>query len=106
MRNASCRDSAMKQCFPSAASCFNKAPVNKMKTPALLNLLVAVTGTILSATAQTTNDMSTVIAPGAKLEKLSGEFQFAEGATCDAKGNVFFTDHPNARIMKWSVEGK
>ena len=47
-----------------------------------------------------------IIAPGAKLEKLSGEFQFAEGATCDAKGNVFFTDQPNDRIMKWSVDGK
>jgi gluconolactonase len=47
-----------------------------------------------------------IIAPGAKLEKLSGEFQFAEGATCDAKGNVFFTDQPNNRIMKWSVDGK
>ena len=50
-----------------------------------------------------TNDM---IAPGAKLEKLSGEFLFAEGATCDAKGNVFFTDQPNNRIMEWSVDGK
>jgi gluconolactonase len=49
---------------------------------------------------------SGIIAPGAKLEKLSGEFQFAEGATCDAKGNVFFTDQPNNRIMKWSVDGK
>ncbi len=49
---------------------------------------------------------SSVIAPGAKLEKLSGEFAFSEGATCDAKGNVFFTDQPNDRIMKWSVDGK
>jgi gluconolactonase len=47
-----------------------------------------------------------VIAPGAKLEKLSGEFEFTEGPTCDAKGNVFFTDQPNNRIMEWSVDGK
>jgi gluconolactonase len=47
-----------------------------------------------------------IIAPGAKLEKLSGEFKFAEGATCDKEGNVFFTDQPNDRIMKWSVDGK
>lgn len=47
-----------------------------------------------------------VVAPGAKLEKLSGEFKFTEGPTCDAKGNVFFTDQPNDRIMKWSVDGK
>ena len=47
-----------------------------------------------------------ILAPGAKLEKLAGEFKFTEGATCDAKGNVFFTDQPNDRIMKWSVDGQ
>jgi len=49
---------------------------------------------------------SPVVAPGAKLEKLSGEFQFTEGATCDPHGNVFFTDQPNDRIMEWSTDGK
>ncbi len=47
-----------------------------------------------------------VIALGAKLEKLSGDFQFTEGPTCDKDGNVFFTDQPNDRIMEWSVDGK
>jgi gluconolactonase len=46
-----------------------------------------------------------VFAPGARLEQLAGGFGFAEGATCDAVGNVFFTDQPNDRIMKWGVEG-
>jgi gluconolactonase len=47
-----------------------------------------------------------VVAPGAKLEKLAGDFAFTEGATCDKNGNVFFVDQPNDRIMEWSVEGK
>jgi gluconolactonase len=47
-----------------------------------------------------------VIAPGAKLEKLAGDFAFTEGATCDKNGNVFFVDQPNDRIMEWSVDGK
>jgi len=47
-----------------------------------------------------------VIAPGAKLEKLAGDFAFTEGPTCDRQGNVFFTDQPNNRIMEWSVDGK
>ena len=47
-----------------------------------------------------------VVAPGARLEKLAGGFEFTEGPTCDAEGNVFFTDQPNDRILKWSVEGK
>ena len=49
---------------------------------------------------------NSVLAPGSKLEKLSAEFKFTEGPTCDAQGNVFFTDQPNNRIMKWSVDGK
>ena len=49
---------------------------------------------------------SPVIAPGAKLEKLAGDFKFTEGPTCDKDGNVFFTDQPNNRIMKWSVDVK
>lgn len=47
-----------------------------------------------------------IVAPGAKLEKLSGGFAFTEGPTCDKNGNVFFTDQPNDRIMEWSVDGK
>jgi len=47
-----------------------------------------------------------IIAPGAMLQKLAGEFSFTEGPASDLEGNVFFTDQPNDRIMKWSVEGK
>jgi len=46
-----------------------------------------------------------VVAPGATVEKLAGDFQFTEGPTCDAEGNLFFTDQPNDRILKWSAEG-
>ena len=47
-----------------------------------------------------------IIAAGAKLEKLAGGFKFTEGPAADADGNVFFTDQPNDRILKWSVDGK
>ena len=47
-----------------------------------------------------------VVASGATVEKLAGNFEFTEGPTCDAEGNLFFTDQPNDRIMKWSVDGK
>jgi gluconolactonase len=33
-------------------------------------------------------------------------FDFTEGPTCDADGNVFFTDQPNNRILEWSVDGR
>jgi len=44
-----------------------------------------------------------VIQPGAKLEKLADGFLFTEGPSADAKGNVYFTDQPNDRIMIWSI---
>ena len=47
-----------------------------------------------------------IIAPGAKVEKLADGFKFTEGPAADAQGNVFFTDQPNDRIMKWSIDGK
>ena len=49
---------------------------------------------------------SKIIAPDAKVEKLADGFAFTEGPACDAEGNVCFTDQPNDRILKWSIEGK
>jgi gluconolactonase len=46
------------------------------------------------------------VAPGAKVEKLAGDFQFTEGPAADTDGNVFFTDQPNDRILKWGTDGK
>lgn len=48
---------------------------------------------------------SNLIAPGAKLQKLGGGFEFTEGPAADHEGNVFFTDQPNDRIVKWSTDG-
>ncbi len=61
---------------------------------------------IFLAAALAVSAAGSVIAPGAKLEKLAADFAFTEGATCDKNGNVFFTDQPNDRIMEWSVDGK
>ena len=47
-----------------------------------------------------------VLAPGATVEKRAGGFAFTEGPTCDAGGNLFFTDQPNDRILEWSADGK
>jgi gluconolactonase len=47
-----------------------------------------------------------VVAPGAKPEKLAGGFSFTEGPAVDKQGNVFFTDQPNNKILKWSTDGK
>jgi gluconolactonase len=48
---------------------------------------------------------NSIVAPGAKLEKLAGGFVFTTGPTSDAAGNVFFADLPNDSIYEWSVDG-
>ncbi|MGD0341503.1 MAG: SMP-30/gluconolactonase/LRE family protein [Bacteroidales bacterium] len=45
--------------------------------------------------------ISNIIMPGAKLEKIADGFLFTEGPSADTKGNVYFTDQPNDRIMVW-----
>ena len=47
-----------------------------------------------------------IVNPGAKVTKLAEGFEFTEGPACDAQGNIFFTDQPNDRILKYSVDGK
>jgi len=47
-----------------------------------------------------------LIAKGAVLTKLSDQYSFTEGPAADKKGNIYFTDQPNNRIMKWSVNGE
>ena len=60
----------------------------------------------LLLTASSVAAESKIIAPGETLKKLADGFSFTEGPACDQRGNVFFTDQPNDRIMKWSAEGK
>ena len=50
---------------------------------------------------------SDILAPGAVLQKLPGEYSFTEGPAADPWGNVYFTDQPNNRILKWDgAEGQ
>jgi gluconolactonase len=49
---------------------------------------------------------ASVVADGAKVEKLAGGFAFTEGPAADARGNVYFSDIPNNRILIWSLDGK
>ena len=71
-----------------------------MKRMMALALICFLSGSISFA------EDSPVVAPGAKLEKLTDDCKFTEGPASDKDGNVYFTDQPNDRILKWSVDGK
>ncbi|HNY53802.1 MAG TPA: SMP-30/gluconolactonase/LRE family protein [Bacteroidales bacterium] len=73
-----------------------------MKIPSLMLLVM-----LLSFTPAVSQDdgLSEILKPGASLVKLAGEFSFTEGPAADKAGNVYFTDQPNDRIMKWSTKG-
>jgi gluconolactonase len=44
---------------------------------------------------------------GAKPQRISADYKFTEGPAADPEGNVYFTDQPNDRIVKWSAaDGK
>ena len=48
-----------------------------------------------------------LIARGAELHLEAEGYKFTEGPAVDKDGNVFFTDQPNNRILKWSAnDGK
>ena len=49
------------------------------------------------------NDTLNIIAKGAKLVLVSDVYEFTEGPASDKEGNVYFTDQPNDRILKWNA---
>jgi gluconolactonase len=42
---------------------------------------------------------------GTAPQKISGEYSFTEGPAVDRDGNVFFTDQPNDRIVRYGTDG-
>jgi len=53
------------------------------------------------------NDFSRkVVAPGATVTRLVGGFEFIDGATTDAHGNVYFIDSKKHQIFRWGIDNK
>jgi gluconolactonase len=66
-------------------------------------LLIASASTAAEPAAAPNATAEGVVASGATLQKIAGDFLFTEGPAADADGNVYFTDQPNDRIHKWTA---
>ena len=51
-----------------------------------------------------TSQSKSIIAKGADLVLVADGYAFTEGPASDKEGNVFFTDQPNNRILKWDAQ--
>src|SRR5262245_41317483 len=71
--------------------------------PRLMSLAVGLTLALFLVSPAAAESL---VAEGAKVERLAGGFKFTEGPAVDAKGNVFFSDIPNNRTHLWSTDGK
>jgi len=50
--------------------------------------------------------LSPVLAPGARVERVAGGFEFIDGVTADRAGNVYFVDGRWHRIYRWSPDSQ
>lgn len=74
-----------------------------IKNSILLTIFISVS-MYISAYNKDTRTEKDLIAKGAKVELLADGFRFTEGPAADKDGNVYFTDQPNNRILKWSAD--
>lgn len=75
------------------------------RTAVIYSIILGVTALLLpdSLSAQIM-DSKSIVAPGAQVEKLGDGYKFTEGPVADKDGNVFFTDQPNNKIIRWDAE--
>lgn len=69
-------------------------------------LFLAVIAAVPVAVCSAQGQKADIVAPGAELKLAADGFKFTEGPAADKDGNVYFTDQPNDRIVKWSPDGK
>lgn len=78
---------------------------------AICGLIASLSSFCISlASGQETESKQEAESPGkvtlAEVKLVGDGYKFTEGPTVDSEGNVYFTDQPNDRIVKWSIDGK
>lgn len=74
----------------------------KLSSPKLQKMKKYLLSSVLLLLTLAVYGQTKLIEKGAKPILVSSEFKFTEGPAVDPEGNIFFTDQPNNRILKWS----
>ena len=69
-----------------------------MKTTIQFIIIIICSISIISCKSQSVG----LVADGAELNQISNKYSFTEGPASDKNGNVYFTDQPNDKIIKWN----
>ena len=67
----------------------------------LRNIIILAT---VIAPIKTNAQENSLIAPGAMVDRIASGFGFVEGPAADADGALYFTDIPNNRIYRWTID--
>ncbi|MDA3879053.1 MAG: SMP-30/gluconolactonase/LRE family protein [Prolixibacteraceae bacterium] len=70
-----------------------------MQAPKVFKLIMVIT---IALSCQ--QKPGSIVAKKAQLIRQSDEFTFTEGPTTDKNGNVYFTDQPSNRIIRWNTD--
>jgi gluconolactonase len=71
--------------------------------PTQMTIHTLIVAAALAAPAAALSQGAGIVAPGARLTLVAEGFSFTEGPAADGAGNVFFTDQPRDRIMRWDA---
>ncbi|MCJ7466482.1 MAG: SMP-30/gluconolactonase/LRE family protein [Maribacter sp.] len=67
------------------------------------HLQISILTGILLVVSACKSQESSIVAAGAQLTLVAEDYEFTEGPAVNAQGDVYFTDQPNDRILKWSA---
>lgn len=68
-----------------------------------MNLKLPFTILLFVSVISCTSQSESIVADGAELVQVSNKFSFTEGPASHKNGDVFFTDQPNNKILKWNA---
>ncbi|TDT47513.1 gluconolactonase [Maribacter spongiicola] len=60
------------------------------------------TSLLFAAIVSCKSQQKTLVTDGSELVQVANNFSFTEGPASDKNGNVYFTDQPNNKILKWN----